>query len=101
MEFGQMCGIHGLIPENPVDTEHLCGLESSRLVCNLVEHGGGDGSGVGTENKTLCLCLGERVAVSSRSISSFLVDVLDSLVVVFWVSFRGNRVYFERVSVRR
>ena len=55
----------GLVPENSVDTEELGGLEPSRLVRDLVEHGGRDRGRVRAENEARGLLLREGVAVSS------------------------------------
>lgn len=86
VELGKMCRVDRLVPEDTVDTEELGRLESSRLVGDFVEHGGGDGGGVRAEDEAGGLFLREGVAVSCRPEASDLVDGLDALKVVFWES---------------
>lgn len=79
VELCQVGGVGGLVTEDAVDGEHLCGLEAAGLVGNLVEHVGGDGGGVGAKEQLLALGVREGRAVADRAVAADLVRLLDAL----------------------
>ena len=53
MELGEVSRIRRLVPEHPIDREHLCRLEPSRLVGEVVQHLRRDGGRVRAEEESL------------------------------------------------
>ena len=66
VEFCQMRRVDCLVPEDPVDAEHLAGPEPARLVGDLVQHGGGRRGRVRAQDKLGRLGLAPGVPVPNR-----------------------------------
>jgi hypothetical protein len=95
VELGQVGGVDGLVPEDAVDGEQLAGLEAAGLLGGLVEHGGGDGGGVGAEDELGGLGLLPVVPVAERAVglALALVHGANPFGVVPWERVGRRRVY--------
>src|SRR5690606_4339810 len=70
MELGQMCGVDGLVTEDSVNREVFRG---DWVLCELVEHGGRNGSRVGTEDEAERFVFIPWVTVTDRAVFALLV----------------------------
>ena len=74
VEFGEVGGVYGFVAEDAVDGEVACRVG---IVGEVVEHGGGDGGGVGAEKEAAGFGGGEGVAVAEGGEGAVLVDAMD------------------------
>ena len=72
VEFAEVGFVHRLVAEHPVHGKILLGGEAAFLVGRLVQHLGGDGSGVGAQQVFEGFFLLEHRAVTNAAVAARL-----------------------------